>query len=224
MTARRILGLSKTEKKNEKQGLPGQEALIHLLGWSGQGLYFGRTFGQWAASERKGQSCVPWFYWPLSLLAACLLGSYAALRGDAVILSGQAVNFLIYLRNLQRQTLQAKGRSLERGLPVWSFLLLLPVLAWLLPAPDVHDLLLLAGWTGQVLFLSRFPLQLYLAETRNEEGLPRIFWILSLAGSSLLILYAGMNRDWVILCGQSVGFLCYSRNLLFLQRKPATAG
>lgn len=188
--------------------------LIAILGWGGQGLYFGRSLLQWLASERAGRSLVPAFYWPISVAAALLLLNYASLRGDSVIVLGQAVNLLIYLRNIW---IANRPPAIPLRRRVLLLLALgLAICVGSLAAHDlsgVHSAVLAAGWTGQALFLTRFPVQWWHAERSGRAELPRAFWWLSLAGAALVLVYAFARRDWPIATGQAFGLLSYLRNL-----------
>lgn len=200
---------------------------VASLGWMGQGAYFTRTLWQWTASERAGRSVAPAGYWRLSVLGALGLMGYAALGHDPVILVGQAVNLLVYLRNLTwlRGDLQPLPRAWVRRLQILAALLVLALGAWSLGGN--HGLWMLVGWAGQFLFLLRFPLQWNHLETRGVVEFGLGFWATSLAGSLLLTLYALSRHDWVIVSGQGLGLLVYTRNLamhLAPRHRPAGSG
>ena len=71
-----------------------------LVGYAGQGLFFGRFFAQWIASERRKRSVVPLSFWWLSLGGGAVLLAYAIHRQDPVFVVGQATGLLVYARNL----------------------------------------------------------------------------------------------------------------------------
>lgn len=71
-----------------------------MLGLLGQALFFSRFLVQWVASEKKGRSVVPLSFWYLSIGGGGLLLIYALWRKDPVIVLGQAVGLLVYVRNL----------------------------------------------------------------------------------------------------------------------------
>ena len=71
-----------------------------ILGFMAQGLFFGRFFVQWLASERKGESTVPLAFWFFSVLGGSLLLIYAIHQRDEVFILGQAGGLIIYFRNL----------------------------------------------------------------------------------------------------------------------------
>lgn len=71
-----------------------------IVGFVGQAMFIGRFAVQWVASERRGESVVPIAFWYFSLLGSWGLLAYAIWRQDIVIISGQALNSIIYVRNL----------------------------------------------------------------------------------------------------------------------------
>jgi lipid-A-disaccharide synthase-like uncharacterized protein len=75
------------------------------------------------------------------------------------------------------------------------------------------------GFAGQAFFGSRFVVQWIASERRSESIIPLSFWILSLLGGVLLLVYAIHRRDPVFILGQGGGLLVYSRNLVLIRRK-----
>ncbi|GGE08967.1 lipid A biosynthesis protein [Aureimonas endophytica] len=71
-----------------------------IIGFIGQGLFFGRILVQWIASERRGESVVPRSFWYFSIVGSLLLFAYAVHQRDIVIMMGQAFGILVYGRNL----------------------------------------------------------------------------------------------------------------------------
>ena len=70
------------------------------LGFAGQLLFGLRFLVQWVASERKGESIIPIYFWYLSLVGSMILLAYAIFRRDPVFILGQSTGFLVYMRNL----------------------------------------------------------------------------------------------------------------------------
>ena len=70
------------------------------LGFVGQSLFASRFLVQWVASERKGESVIPIYFWYLSLAGSLILLAYAIFRLDPVFILGQSSGFLVYTRNL----------------------------------------------------------------------------------------------------------------------------
>jgi len=83
-----------------------------------------------------------------------------------------------------------------------------------------HDRLWLGvGMLGQAVFASRFVVQWLRSEMEGRSVLPVVFWYLSLAGSSLLLVYSVHRDDIVFVLGQSCGLLIYARNLWLIRRE-----
>lgn len=78
------------------------------------------------------------------------------------------------------------------------------------------------GFSGQFFFSLRFLLQWLHSERKRESMIPTSFWIFSIIGSLLLLLYAIYRRDPVFILGQAFGSLVYIRNLQFIYRKKLT--
>jgi lipid-A-disaccharide synthase-like uncharacterized protein len=70
------------------------------LGFAGQLLFALRFIVQWVASERKGESVIPVYFWYLSLIGSFILLAYAIFRRDPVFILGQSTGFIVYARNL----------------------------------------------------------------------------------------------------------------------------
>ncbi len=71
-----------------------------IFGLSGQFIFMLRFVVQWFASERAGRSHVPVAFWWLSIAGGAVLLLYGILDRDPVIILGQALAMLIYVRNL----------------------------------------------------------------------------------------------------------------------------
>ncbi len=69
------------------------------------------------------------------------------------------------------------------------------------------------GFVAQGLFGARSIVQWYLSEREKKVVSPTLFWVLSLIGSSMFLVYGLIRHDIVILIGQSISFYIYVRNL-----------
>ena len=65
-----------------------------------QVLFGLRFIVQWIASERAGRSVMPLTFWFFSMGGGVLTLIYGLARRDGVIIIGQALSILIYIRNL----------------------------------------------------------------------------------------------------------------------------
>ena len=73
------------------------------------------------------------------------------------------------------------------------------------------------GFTGQLMFSGRFLIQWIMSERKKESIIPFSFWILSLTGSSFLLVYALYKKDPVFILGQSFGLIVYLRNMVIIK-------
>jgi lipid-A-disaccharide synthase-like uncharacterized protein len=83
--------------------------------------------------------------------------------------------------------------------------------------------LLWLGIVSQVLFTLRFVYQWLYSEKKKESHLPMGFWLLSVIGASLILLYAVFREDPVLLFGHGAGLLVYLRNIIILRKQDAVA-
>lgn len=72
------------------------------------------------------------------------------------------------------------------------------------------------GFLGQGLFASRMLIQWVTSEMKRESVVPVAFWWLSLAGGSVLLVYAIQRADPVFIMGQAFGFIVYVRNIYLI--------
>ena len=76
------------------------EKIMIIIGFGGQALFATRFIIQWLSSENAGRSVIPVAFWYFSISGGLVLLTYAIWRQDPVIIAGQSVGVLIYLRNL----------------------------------------------------------------------------------------------------------------------------
>jgi len=197
--------------------------LIFYIGFTAQVLFSARMIFQWIKSETAGRVLSPILFWQLSLAGAMLLMVYGVLRQDLVIVFGQFITFCIYVRNL----MLIKGVRKYQG-AIISVCFVFPIIAisglllsnnamslsGLLHNRNIPLLLFIWGSTGQLIFSLRFVYQWVYSERQKESMLPLGFWIISLLGSIMLIVYAIVRLDPVIFLGQVFGSVIYSRNIL----------
>ncbi|MDQ1769322.1 lauroyl acyltransferase [Labilibaculum sp. A4] len=79
-----------------------QDIPFWLLIWGslGQLIFTFRFIYQWIYSEREGESILPLGFWVISLIGAIMILSYAVYRKDPVLLMGQGLGTIIYIRNI----------------------------------------------------------------------------------------------------------------------------
>lgn len=172
-------------------------------------------------SERARKVLSPSVFWVLSIAGSYLLFIYGWLRQDFAIVLGQFISYYVYIWNL-------KAKGIWKDVPMVFRILLIftPIVALVLVMGDVHDFintfifndkvplwLVIFGSAGQIIFTLRFLYQWYVSRKAGVSELPPGFWWLSLTGSSIIVAYAIFRLDPVLILGQSVGFIAYSRNL-----------
>jgi lipid-A-disaccharide synthase-like uncharacterized protein len=78
----------------------------------------------------------------------------------------------------------------------------------------------LFGLGAQGMFTARFLVQWIASERRGRSHVPLNFWYLSLAGATMLFVYAAVwKRDLVVCLGQTTGFVVYIRNIILIFRE-----
>lgn len=82
--------------------------------------------------------------------------------------------------------------------------------------------MIILGSAGQVIFTLRFVYQWIYSMRRNESLLPLGFWIISLVGSGIIAIYGVIRVDPILILGQSVGFVAYTRNIALYRKELKT--
>ena len=86
---------------------------------------------QWLVSERNRDSVVPVAFWWFSLFGGLALLAYAISRHDPVIIFGQAMGLVVYVRNLMLVAKANAGRRAGYGIR--------PILSGRLPIDAGHQ-------------------------------------------------------------------------------------
>ena len=80
------------------------------------------------------------------------------------------------------------------------------------------DWWVILGFVAQALFTMRFLVQWIASERAGHSVIPMAFWIFSIVGGLLLLVYALYRKDPVFIAGQAFGVFVYLRNLYFVMR------
>ena len=192
-----------------------------FIGLISQLCYGARQLVQWIMTERLKRVVSPTGYWAFSLAGCCFMLWYGWLREDIVILVGQMLSFYVYVLNLDY-----KGAWKRIPLPIRIVLYLVPVVALIATAvnaphlvdrfihnPDIPLGLMIYGTCAQLIFLSRYAYQVAYSVKRHESCLPPVFWLISVVGASLTLVYGIIRLDPILMLGQSISILIFSRNL-----------
>lgn len=80
----------------------GENISTFLVGFGllGQFIFNGRFIYQWAYSEKKKESSLPFGFWLMSLTGAILIFTYGIFRNDPVLLASHFFGGFVYVRNL----------------------------------------------------------------------------------------------------------------------------
>lgn len=78
---------------------------------------------------------------------------------------------------------------------------------------------ILLGFFAQAMFTMRFVVQWLASEKAKRSVIPVAFWFFSIAGGSLLFIYAIQRQDPVFIAGQGLGLLIYTRNLMLIRNE-----
>jgi lipid-A-disaccharide synthase-like uncharacterized protein len=194
--------------------------IIYLIGFLAQILFSARTFVQWVVSEKNKKVMTPTSFWVLSIFASFLMFLYGDFRDDFAIMFGQVVTYFIYLRNLH---LQGQWNKIKK--PIRTTIIIVSVLVFVYGFSDSESFdrlfrnenipiwLLVLGIIAQIVFVFRFIYQWAYSEKKKVSSLPMGFWLLSLTGSTLILIYAVFRMDPVLLAGHIFGSVVYIRNI-----------
>lgn len=85
------------------------------------------------------------------------------------------------------------------------------------------DWWVLLGFVAQGLFTMRFVVQWLASERAGRSVMPFAFWLFSIGGGVLLLVYALYRKDPVFIAGQGLGVFIYVRNLQLVLREKRSA-
>ncbi len=204
--------------------------MLFILGFVSQVLFFTRTLLQWILSERARKVLSPTIYWVLSIVASYLFCVYGWFRNDFAILLGQFISYYIYIWNLNENGVWNKIPAIFKAI-----LILTPICAVgfvlrnssyfisnFLANMNIPLWQVILGSLGQIIFTLRFVYQWVYSMRRNESLLPIGFWIISLIGSGIIVIYGLIRLDPILILGQLVGFIAYTRNIAIYKTELKT--
>lgn len=219
---------------------------LYPLGYISSAAFGSRFLVQWIKSEIKKESVVTSTFWKLSLVGNIALMLHAFIQIQYPICLIQALNAIISWRNInlmqptdkqvRKQTVIAlfagafcitlfafsiQGMFLAEGQSQW---MRVPISFLQKKHQSVNILWHLMGYTGVILFNSRFWVQWWLAEKSKTSQLGKPFWWLSLIGDPLSLAYFMRIGDDVNLVGSLFGLVPYVRNLMLMRKKQAAQG
>ena len=80
------------------------------------------------------------------------------------------------------------------------------------------DVWLAFGVVAQLLFTARFIVQWWASERAGQSVIPVAFWILSIVGGGMTLVYGLVRREPIIIMGQILAVAIYVRNLMLIFR------
>ena len=88
---------------------------------------------------------------------------------------------------------------------------------------DKFDFWLVFGLVAQLTFAGRFIVQWISSERAGKSVVPFAFWIFSVVGGLMTLVYGLVKREPVIIFGQGLATIIYVRNivLIFRERRQA---
>ena len=134
---------------------------------------------------------------------------------------GQSLTYFIYIRNLQLQGEWDKLNFFIRFLFI-TFPAYIIIYYYnnnvididiLIKETDIASWLFTLGIISQLIFSFRFVYQWIYSENKKKSSLPLGFWLLSICGSILILIYAIFRYDPVLFIGHMIGSLLYARNI-----------
>ncbi len=189
-----------------------------VFGLVGNVLFTARVLVQWVASERAGRSVTPVAFWWLSLAAAVIMITYAFGRGEIPFILGLGVTLAPYTRNLVIHYRPGRPpRPLGVILTAAVVLACVPVLIYWKKAAEL-DGWFYFGLVATAIFYSRFFVQWIHGESTRTTQLPLTFWVLSLAGSVMLLAYSIVREDAPFILGFLFNAIPYVRNIILIRR------
>ena len=78
------------------------------------------------------------------------------------------------------------------------------------------DFWLAFGIIAQLIFTARFLVQWIASERAGRSTVPLAFWILSIVGGMMTLVYGIERREAVIIMGQVLAVFIYIRNLMLI--------
>ena len=80
------------------------------------------------------------------------------------------------------------------------------------------DFWLVFGLLAQLVFAARFVVQWISSELAGKSVVPFAFWIFSVAGGVMTLVYGIVKREPVIIFGQGLATIIYVRNIMLIFR------
>ena len=86
------------------------------------------------------------------------------------------------------------------------------------------DFWLVFGLAAQLVFAARFLVQWISSERAGKSVIPFAFWILSVSGGLMTLIYGLVKREPVIIVGQALATFIYLRNIMLIFKERNREG
>lgn len=194
-----------------------------FIGLVGNALFSARVLIQWISSEKHKKSVAPATFWWTSLAATIVMILYSLQRAELAFLLGYSINIVPYVRNLvlihsPRRIWHILSYVVSVAVFVGSLLLLRYV-----GVPLIHSSWFYFGLVGVLIWNSRFIVQWLFAETKGQSVLPLWFWVWSLTGQMLCLVYALILHDLVFILGFLFNGIPIVRNIMLIRQHGTMA-
>jgi lipid-A-disaccharide synthase-like uncharacterized protein len=83
---------------------------------------------------------------------------------------------------------------------------------------DKFDFWLVFGLAAQLIFAARFIVQWIASERAGKSVVPFAFWMFSVGGGLMTLVYGIVRREPVIIFGQGLATIIYVRNIMLIFR------
>jgi lipid-A-disaccharide synthase-like uncharacterized protein len=84
------------------------------------------------------------------------------------------------------------------------------------------DFWLIFGLLAQLLFAARFIVQWISSERAGKSVVPFAFWLFSIGGGLMTLVYGIVKREPIIIFGQGLATIIYVRNIMLIFRSGET--
>ena len=84
------------------------------------------------------------------------------------------------------------------------------------------DIWLAFGLIAQLLFAARFLVQWIASERAGKSVVPMAFWFFSIGGGLMTLIYGIVKREPVIIFGQLLANIIYTRNVMLIWKNRAS--
>jgi lipid-A-disaccharide synthase-like uncharacterized protein len=81
------------------------------------------------------------------------------------------------------------------------------------------DFWLVFGVVAQLLFAARFLVQWISSEKAGKSVIPFAFWLFSMGGGLMTLVYGIVKREPVIILGQGLATIIYVRNIMLIMKE-----